>query len=830
MSQNLLSISLSRLGSLVLAAATWLGLACPQARAQLPPDFPGLRVTAYDPSAVGAGFVFLEMTDASADATRYVMMLDNDGTPVWSQVASNSTYDFKVLPNGWLHWADLYHTHSWTGGGDCTHRLLADDYSFAETISAGNGYVADGHDFQLLPNGHVLLLGYYKTRMDVSRYVVGGYPNALLAGAVLQELDGQRNVVFQWRSWDHFTIPSYFPPTAYTNSAAKNPVIDAFHLNTVVLDDDGHLLVSNFGMDVWKISRQTGQILWRLGGPGNQFTFVGENPQQALGHFSGHTLTRLANGHLLIYCNADQAGTRSSKVYEYQLDEANKVATLVWSYAPPTNYYAWHYGSAQRLPNGNTFIGWGGANIIPGVGGATNQWIPACSEVTPEGRVVFEVQFDDPRVASYRAYRSLFPPASYVNLSWYNELATGNYYDFDQTGLSLTVLEGGGGYNQLTVVREEYAPLRPQFEGRAPRLLCRRVALSHWGLPELAGFFEFDAASFGLADPGNLTVYYRPQAGAGVFLPQTAEFNPVRGKLGVTMFLTSPGEQLGEFAFGVPDVAAVALPPLLAAVENYRGVPSEEVIGPLPAAPDTTYPVNQERPIALAWSPQGLANGYQVQIATHLEFADRVLDIPWQTEAILVWSNAAPDTPYYYRVSTTNDAGASGWAVGSFHTEAPRLTVTAPNGGETWRRGLRSFIQWDDNLGGPVVIDLYKHGAWLKALATNATAGAFPWPVGLDLAPGADYSIQIRSASQEGLSDASDAPFSLDVPKITRFQPNPGGAWVLEWTGSPGAVQVEFNRTLAPGPWQTLTGPISGSAWTNPPQTALPGFYRLRLP
>ena len=51
---------------------------------------------------------------------------------------------------------------------------------------------------------------------------------------------------------------------------------------------------------------------------------------------------------------------------------------------PPTNYYAWHYGSAQRLPNGNTFIGWGGANIMPGIGGVTNQWIPACTEVTSE--------------------------------------------------------------------------------------------------------------------------------------------------------------------------------------------------------------------------------------------------------------------------------------------------------------------------------------------------------------------------------------------------------------------------------------------------------------
>src|SRR5208337_2502934 len=116
-------------------------------------------------------------------------------------------------------------------------------------------------------------------------------------------------------TWDHFTVNSYYGPYGYaTNSAALNPVIDGFHLNSVVMDTDGNLLVSNFGMDVWKINRQTGQMMWRLGGPANQFSFVGVNPpQQALGDFSGHTLSRLDNGDILIYCNADQLATRSSK-------------------------------------------------------------------------------------------------------------------------------------------------------------------------------------------------------------------------------------------------------------------------------------------------------------------------------------------------------------------------------------------------------------------------------------------------------------------------------------------------------------------------------------
>ena len=821
-------MTMTRIGLFCASCAAFLGLACASADA-LPPDFPSITVTSCDTNAVDDGYIFLEVTDSSTNGGYYVMILQNDGTPVWHQNVTNHNYDFKVLPNGNLHYANIYHTHSWTGGGDCTHELLDDSYNSTESITAGNGYAADAHDFQLLPNGHVLLQGYYRTQMDVSKYVVGGYPNALVAGAIIQELDAERNVVFQWRTWDYFTIPSYFPPNAYTNPAAKNPAIDAFHLNTVVMDRDGNLLISNFGMDVWKINRQTGNIMWRLGGPANQFTFAGVNPLAALGHFSGHTVSRLDNGNIMIYCNADQLATRSSKVYEYRLDETNKVATLVWTYAPPTNYYAWHYGSAQRLPKGNTFIGWGGANIMPGIGGVTNQWIPACTEVTSSGRVVFELRFNDPKMASYRAFRFVYPPASQAVTDFVQDVRAGNSYDFGATGVSMDILSGGEGYNGLVVTREPYAPVKPRFNARAPQVLQVRVRISPLSIDTLEAQINFDTASFKFTDPTNLTVYYRGQTGQGVFVPLHTEHNFVTGKLQATVAMTNQSGELGEFIFGHPDVAAVAYPPILAAMENYRGVQPYEVVGPLPASPGTNYPVNQQLPVCLAWSPKGLAGWYHLQIATNVDFSDPVVDVSHQTKAFFVWSNAAPGTAYHYRVNTSNDGGTSDWSAGAFQTVAPMIVLTVPNGGEAWQRGLKYFIQWNDNLAEDAVLDLYKGGVFLRSLATNASTGAYRWQVGLDLVPGNDYSIKISSATHGELFDSSDRPFNLDVPKITGIHQNQDGAWVLAWSGTSAGVYVEFNPTLAPNQWQTAGGPVAGSAWTNAPQAPLKGFYRLRL-
>jgi hypothetical protein len=157
------------------------------------------------------------------------------------------------------------------------------------------------------------------------------------------------------------------------------------------------------------------------------------------------------------------------------------------------------------------------------------------------------------------------------------------------------------------------------------------------------------------------------------------------------------------------------------------------------------------------------------------------------------------------------------------------IKVTAPNGGEAWQRGLKYFIQWQDDIAENVVIDLYKSGVFLTSLATNAPTGAYLWQVGLDLVPGDDYSIKISSVTNGALFDTSDMPFNIDVPKITSIHQNQDGGWVLGWSGTSVGVYVEFSPTLTPGQWQSIAGPVAGSTWTNAPQSAPAGFYRLRL-
>jgi Arylsulfotransferase (ASST)/Kre9/KNH-like N-terminal Ig-like domain len=803
------------------AAISSIAVSSKTAFADLPVDFPPVVVTTNDVADVANGYIFLTDSYKATNYGYYVIMLTNDGTVFWYKPLTNAAFDFKVSPDGYLHYAQQYHALSWGGGGYATHEILDENFNDVESIRAGNGYNAEVHDFKMLPNGHALVTSFYMTQVDMSKVVPNGNPAALVTGAIIQELDAKRNVVFQWRSWDHFPFT-----TQWVNSTAA--IIPEFHVNCVFEDTDENIIFSSFSNPqcVMKISRQTGKVMWTLGGPHNDFTFVGITPEEGTNGFGSHGINRLPNGHVLFYKNSTFGPGATSTVQEYALDETNKVATYIWSYTPSPAVPAPSQGDAQRLPNGNTFIGWGGT-FGPG--------LPACTEVSGTN-VVFQMGFTNARTTSYRAFRFPFPSSSQAVSDYVDNLATGDSYTFNGTGVSIDVLGGGGGYNWMAVTNEPYAPVYPLFQGEAPRVLPVRVNVAEIGIPSMNATLNFDAATLGIVDPTNITVYYRSTTGQGLFLPQPTAYNPVTGTLSVSMNLSDHSGDFGEFIFCYPDLPDLAIPPLLDEVQNYRGPQPDDVIAPPLADSNVTYSVNQDRPILFSWSPAGIAAYYEFQVSTNPDFSEPLADVPHQTDAFFVWSNASANTTYYYRVQTDNNAGPSGWATGSFRTVAPFITVTSPNGGEMWRRGLKYFVQWQGNIGENVVIDLYKAGAFVSTIASNAPdTGAYQWQVGLDLVPGNDYTIRISSSTNSALFAASAAPFSIDMPYIdpSSVKALPGGQFSFNLV-APGVAQVSIYDSTNLVDWQFLQSvSVTNSTASFTDTTATNGgnrFYRFHIP
>lgn len=788
-------------------AATVLAL-----NAQTPAIFPAITVSIHDPGKVAEGYIFLASLSILPGASSFLMILDNDGRPVDGNKYKELlrvTGDFKVQASGLLSYADSFFTLPYTGGWDVDQRIVDESLiNIVETIQMKNGYLHEFHDFQLLPNGHALTMGYYLSEVDMSRIVNGGHPAARVSGTVIQELDAQRNAVFQWRSWDYYDFEDH----TYANPTAA--MLSEFHINNINLDIDGHIIAGT-PHEIRKINRQTGEVLWTLGGGANEFTFVDGD----VSHFGGHGTYRLKNGNILMYNNA--VGATTSRVHEYALDETNKIGTRVWSYIPPRHIAGRFTGNAQRLENGNTLICWG----LPRTMG-----IPVCTEITSEGEVVFELFFDNPELSSYRAYRFPYPVASRTIEHLEQQLSAGNDYDFGDTGVNIDVQSlAGVGYNEVTVIREPYAPVFPSFLSKPPRVLPVRVRVIESEIAGMTAVISYNAAGFGFEDPAQLTVYHRPTPGSGQFTElATAPYDPLAGQVRVTM------TQFGEFIFGYPDVEDIANPPILHRPENYRGVQRNMIVAPRQIESNAVYTVNQELPVYLSWSPRGFGRYYALQIATDETFTSPEVDLSFQSDAFHVMSNVMAGATYHWRARSIVESNgfhvAGDWSTGSFQTEPPRIGIVAANGGEFWQRGHGYFIQWNANIQGNVSIDLHKDDAFLEVITTNTPGtGAYMWEPGFNLDPGTDYSIKITSVSAAGLFAVSAAHFNIDVPEITTITVS-GGSIVLGWDGTSAGVYVEHNPGFSPIAWREIAGPIMGNSWTNTTPPGDPtGYYRLRL-
>ncbi|HSU54176.1 MAG TPA: aryl-sulfate sulfotransferase [Candidatus Dormibacteraeota bacterium] len=794
--------------------------------AQVPTNFTGVTTTVYDSNALASGYVFVASCGKQGDkGPFFLQMMNNDGTPHAFQKVGNVAlgddyypYDFKVLANGLLLNAQYTGWFNYIDGGTVNDQILDENFNVLETISMGNGYQSESHDFELLPNGHVLTMGYYTTVADIRSVRPTAYPRAEISGAIIQELDANRAVVWQWRSWDHFNWNEF----ADWGLKSSDSLIAGWPVNAVRLDPiDANLLVATTG-EAMKINRENGDVMWRLGGAHNQFTFVGVAPQEAIRQLAGHDFHRLPNGNYILFNNGTADGSRTSQVHEYQLDEVTKVATHIWHYIPSNSVATWTRGNAQRLPNGNTFIGWGSS---------TNGQNPDCTEVTSNGIKVFELSFTNALTDSYRAFRFPYPPSEQTVEATRRELVDGNTYVFTNTGVTIDVgTLDGQAYNSVTVSRQPYAPLFPLFPGKAPLLLPVRVALSQTDIQSISGVISFVPASFAIADADNTTVYYRTTEGQGLFVPLPSQFNPLTGL--VSAELSDTG--FGEYALGGPDIAEIAFPPLLVEPESLQ---STGVITRVPPLVQTgkTYTVNQQLPIALSWCPKGFAGGYALQISINPSFATLQVDMPYVADARYTFSGARSNTTYYWRVNTFNDGGLSDWATNAFSTVPPAIHVTAPNGGEHWRRGLPYFVQWDANIIGNVNLSLYKAGTLLKTIATNIPSPvSYQWSIGLDLVPGSDYSLRISSATNSALFDISDLPFNLvDAPVINQVILLPNGRLQFSVT-APGATTASVLTSTNLSSWQvlqTLTITNDSALFTDSsPATLARRFYRLAVP
>ncbi len=334
----------------------------------LPSNYPQMQILKFNDPA--PGYIFMSVFGSTPYPSNLIS--DNSSLPFYYQEKRSNCYDFKPQPNGKLTYfnneADKFYE-------------LNNKYQMVDSFQCGNGYETDIHELQILPDGHAFLLGIDPEIMDLSG--IGGKTDATVLGSVIQELDQNKNVIFQWKSLD------YIPVTDASNLInLTGQVVDYIHSNAICIDNDNNIMLSSRHLsEVTKINNVTGDIIWRLGGKENQFTFTNDPFKFSF----QHDIRRISNGDITLMDNGNEHSPEFSRAVEYQLDEVNHTATLVWQYRNSPDYFSSAMGNVERLSNGNTLIDWAKLGII--------------TEVTPNKTKALEIKIEGQNF-TYRAIKA----------------------------------------------------------------------------------------------------------------------------------------------------------------------------------------------------------------------------------------------------------------------------------------------------------------------------------------------------------------------------------------------------------------------------------------
>ncbi len=336
----------------------------------LPADLPAYATSGTDPAP---GYVVFA-------AGAYGIVIDNSGRVVWYlHFPGGIGLNFQALQNGRYatqpRTADPADIEPWVE--------VALSGEVTSTFGCANGLQPRFHDaISELAGGHWLMCDDVRT-MDLTAF--GGQATARVTGTVIQHVDASGAALFQWSAFDHFAL------TDLPAADRTGPTVNFTHGNAIALDTDGDLLASFRSLsEITKISVTTGDIVWRLGGLANHFTFTGgANPP-----FVGQHGLRPTSAGLLLLDNRGEPG--ASRAERYRIDESAMTATQVESFSSAPASVGLLGGSVQQLDNGHVLVSLGNGQKV--------------EEYDAAGNVVWRLQGGSGYIFRAQRIASLYAP------------------------------------------------------------------------------------------------------------------------------------------------------------------------------------------------------------------------------------------------------------------------------------------------------------------------------------------------------------------------------------------------------------------------------------
>jgi len=343
-------------------------------------------VTVHQPAGIASAPGYLFATPYLGPGQWGPMIFDNAGNLVWFHREGNG-FDAADLRTQVLYGHMVL---TWWQGRTVTlgfglgYDVIADaHYHTVGIVRAGNGLLADEHEFTITPQGVAYLDA--DSPVKTSLRSAGGSASGIALDGVVQEIDIRTGLVmWEWHSLGHVAVSESYSRAPRRASTAY----DYFHLNSVEPDPQGNLLASARNTStVYEINHQTGAVAWRLGGKRSTFAL---GPGVAFAY--QHDASRLADGDISLFDDEGAPPVKPpSRGEVIHIDPVAKSATLVSQFSRTNGPLATaSQGNLQALPDGGWLVGWGG--------------LPNITEFNALGETTYDAQLPTGE-DSYRVYR-----------------------------------------------------------------------------------------------------------------------------------------------------------------------------------------------------------------------------------------------------------------------------------------------------------------------------------------------------------------------------------------------------------------------------------------
>jgi hypothetical protein len=289
-------------------------------------------------------------------AQRGLMICDLDGRLVWFKPMTGTDYNpfnFRVQTYQGQPTLTWYQGLIGSGYGiKGSYAVYDNTYSEITTFEAVN-WPSDAHEFIITPEDTALV-----TTFDFTQPLVNSHA---------EEIDiASKELVYDWASYP--TIPI---SESYTNTDGTG---DYFHINSIDLwpGPERNLLISSRNTcAVYQISRQTGGVVWKIGGKNPSFDMVGNGTRFSFQHDARPLADRSG---ISLYDDASSGSPeKQSWGKVFTVDDTTRQVTLRHQYchaSPPILVPS--QGNVQLLPTGGHFIGWGHSPYISEYGSSGN--------------------------------------------------------------------------------------------------------------------------------------------------------------------------------------------------------------------------------------------------------------------------------------------------------------------------------------------------------------------------------------------------------------------------------------------------------------------------